>query len=134
MVVQSFKPLSVKGWNVAIQMDLYQWIMILIAMISTVIATIKILWGRIETNLNNNFQVMQNRLEDVAKQSAQNHDDIRDLERKFYKFQIDLPHVYVAREDYIRGQTLIEAKLDALASKIENVQIRQGMNKQWQIS
>ena len=114
----------------AIQMDLYQWNMILIAMISTVIATIKILWGRIETNLNNNFQVMQNRLEDVAKQSAQNHDDIRDLERKFYKFQIDLPHVYVAREDYIRGQTVIEAKLDALASKIENVQIRQGMNKQ----
>ena len=99
-------------------MDLYQWIMILIAMISTVIATIKILWGRIETNLNNNFQVMQNRLEDVAKQSAQNHDDIRDLERKFYKFQIDLPHVYVAREDYIRGQTVIEAKLDALALKI----------------
>ena len=114
----------------AIQMDLYQWIMILIAMISTVIATIKILWGRIETNLNNNFQVMQNRLEDVAKQSAQNHDDIRDLERKFYKFQIDLPHVYVAREDYISGQTLIEAKTDALALKIENVQIRQGMNKQ----
>jgi len=115
---------------VAIQLEAYQWIMILITIIGTVIATIKILWGRIEENLNNNFQVMQTKLEDVAKQSAQNSDDIRDLERKFYKFQIDLPHTYVAREDYIRGQTVIEAKLDALALKIENVQIRQGMNKQ----
>ena len=114
----------------AIQLEAYHWIMILTSIIGTVITTIKILWGRIEENLNNNFQVMQNKLEDVAKQSAQNSDDIRDLERKFYKFQIDLPHTYVAREDYIRGQTVIEAKLDALASKIENVQIRQGMNKQ----
>lgn len=113
----------------AIQLDVYQWIMILVTIIGTVIGTIKILWSRIEENLNTNFQVMQSKLEDVAKQSEQNHVDIRDLERKFYKFQIDLPHAYVAREDYIRGQTVIEAKLDALASKIENVQIRQGMNQ-----
>ena len=114
----------------AIQMDVYQWLMVLIAVISIVIATIKILWVRIEENLNNNFQVLHNKLEDVAKQSEQNHADIRELERQFYKLQIDLPHAYVAREDYIRGQTVIEAKLDALALKIENVQIRQGMNKQ----
>lgn len=125
-----YKHLQAKEFNVAIQLEAYQWIMILISTIGTVVATIKILWARIEQNLNNNFQVVQSKLEEVAKQSEQNHTDIRDLERKFYKFQIDLPHTYVAREDYIRGQTVIEAKLDALASKIENVQIRQGMNKQ----
>lgn len=125
-----YKHLQAKEFNVAIQLEAYQWIMILISTIGTVVATIKILWARIEQNLNNNFQVVQSKLEEVAKQSEQNHVDIRDLERKFYKFQIDLPHAYVAREDYIRGQTVIEAKLDALASKIENVQIRQGMNKQ----
>ncbi|OTG87685.1 hypothetical protein B9T31_04090 [Acinetobacter sp. ANC 4558] len=114
----------------SIQLEAYQWIMILITIITTVVTTIKILWGRIEENLNSNFQVVQNKLEDVSKQSEQNQSEIRDLERKFYKFQIDLPHAYVAREDYIRGQTVIEAKLDALASKIENVQIRQGMNKE----
>jgi len=124
-----YRRLQAKESNVAIQLEAYQWIMILISIIGTVIGTIKILWGRIEQNLNNNFKVVQNKLEEVAKQSEQNHADIRDLERKFYKFQIDLPHTYVAREDYIRGQTVIEAKLDALASKIENVQIRQGMNK-----
>ena len=31
---------------------------------------------------------------------------------------------YVRREDYIRGQSVIESKLDGLALKIENVQLR----------
>lgn len=53
--------------------------------------------------------------------------DVRNLERELYQLKIDLPQTYVAREDYIRGQTVIEAKLDAVAAKIENVQIKQGI-------
>lgn len=113
----------------AIQLEAYQWISLLVTVISVVIGTVKILWGRIEINLNTNFKTVQSQLEDVSKQAAKSQQDVRELERKFYQFQIDLPHTYVAREDYIRGQTVIEAKLDSLASKIENVQIRQGMNK-----
>ncbi|OAL81315.1 hypothetical protein AY606_00755 [Acinetobacter sp. SFB] len=111
----------------AIQLEAYQWILVLITVISTVVGTVKILWGRIELNLNTNFKTVQNQLEDVSKQAAKSQQDVRELERKFYQFQIDLPHSYVAREDYIRGQTVIEAKLDALASKLETVQIKQGM-------
>jgi hypothetical protein len=40
----------------------------------------------------------------------------------------DLPNLYVRREDYIRGQTIIESKLDALYSKLEVVQL-QGVKK-----
>ncbi len=101
--------------------------MLLVSIISTVVATIKILWARIEKNLDSSFHAMQVKLEDVATQAGQCQSDIRDLERKLYQFQIDLPHAYVARDDYIRGQTVIEAKLDALATKLENVQIKQGM-------
>ncbi|MEG2262984.1 MAG: hypothetical protein RSC68_01270 [Acinetobacter sp.] len=111
----------------AIQLEAYQWILVLITVISTVVGTVKILWGRIELNLNTNFKTVQNQLEEVSKQAAKSQQDVRELERKFYQFQIDLPHSYVAREDYIRGQTVIEAKLDALASKLETVQIKQGM-------
>lgn len=114
----------------AIQLEAYQWISLLVTVISVVIGTVKILWGRIEINLNTNFKTVQSQLEEVSKQAAKSQQDVRELERKFYQFQIDLPHTYVAREDYIRGQTVIEAKLDSLASKIENVQIRQGINKQ----
>lgn len=111
----------------AIQLDAYQWIMVLISVIGTVLGTVKILWSRIELNLNSNFSAVQQKLDDVAKQTVQNQADLRKLEREFYQFQIQLPHSYVAREDYIRGQTIIEAKLDALASKMETVQIKQGM-------
>ena len=38
------------------------------------------------------------------------------------RFQAELPVQYVRREDYIRGQTVIEAKLDALYNKLEVVQ------------
>ena len=38
------------------------------------------------------------------------------------RFKADLPLNYVRREDYIRGQTVIEAKLDALYNKLEVVQ------------
>ncbi|MBX9447863.1 hypothetical protein [Dickeya chrysanthemi] len=44
------------------------------------------------------------------------------LERDFMALKADLPLNYVRREDYIRGQTVIEAKLDALYNKLELVQ------------
>lgn len=44
------------------------------------------------------------------------------LEREFLEFRADLPLHYVRREDYLRGQAIIEAKLDAVYSKIELIQ------------
>ncbi|GDO99272.1 hypothetical protein [Escherichia coli] len=52
----------------------------------------------------------------------QSSDSWGQLEREFMRFQADLPLNYVRREDYIRGQTVIEAKLDALYNKLEMVQ------------
>ena len=54
-------------------------------------------------------------------------EDLRKLEREFLQFQADMPFRYIARDDYIRGQTVIEAKLDAVAEKLEKVQIKQGI-------
>lgn len=47
------------------------------------------------------------------------------VETQLLELRIELPEKYVRREDYIRGQTVIEAKLDAINSKVELVQ-RQG--------
>lgn len=46
------------------------------------------------------------------------------IERDLLKLQADMPLHYVRREDYIRGQSVIEAKLDAVASKLETAQLR----------
>ena len=47
------------------------------------------------------------------------------LEREMLNLKAELPVNYVRREDYIRGQSVIEAKLDALAGKIELYQLKQ---------
>lgn len=53
-------------------------------------------------------------------------DRIPDIEREFLLLKADLPLHYVRREDYVRGQSVLESKLDALAIRIENVQLRKG--------
>ena len=50
----------------------------------------------------------------------------RDLEREFHRLRAELPEKYVRREDYIRGQTVIEAKLDAINSELKVVQMKGG--------
>lgn len=46
------------------------------------------------------------------------------LEREFLEFKAELPLHYVRREDYVRGQSIIEAKLDALYSELKLVQLK----------
>ena len=58
-------------------------------------------------------------LEQALQQSASNWGG---LEKGFMRFKGDLPLNYVRREDYIRGHTVIEAKLDALYNKLDVVQ------------
>ena len=48
-----------------------------------------------------------------------------EIERDVMNLRAELPDKYVRREDYIRGQTLIESKLDGLAMRIENWQLRE---------
>lgn len=43
--------------------------------------------------------------------------DLRTLERRFLEFLAELPRDYMRREDHIRFETVINAKLDALAAK-----------------
>lgn len=46
------------------------------------------------------------------------------VERELLNLKAELPLHYVRREDYIRGQSVIEAKLDGLGIKLENAQLR----------
>jgi hypothetical protein len=111
-----------------LQLEFYQFAMLLITVLGAVIGSVKVIWSRIEKNLDQNFNTIERQLSDVAKQAADGQKEVRALELKFLEFKAELPRVYVAREDYIRGQTVIEAKLDAVAAKLENVQIHQGVN------
>ena len=54
---------------------------------------------------------------------AMSRDWIR-VEREFLDWKAALPLTYVMRDDYVRNQTVIEAKLDSVALRIENLQLK----------
>ena len=53
---------------------------------------------------------------ECAKDAATKADD---NEKSILKLRAELPIEYVRRDDWIRNQTVIEAKLDALATKLD---------------
>ncbi|PAT41201.1 hypothetical protein CK623_02880 [Vandammella animalimorsus] len=64
------------------------------------------------------------RLDSIETASHSQAERVHQLERDLLRFQAELPMQYVRREDYIRGQSTIEAKLDSLAGKLEIYQLR----------
>lgn len=70
---------------------------------------------------------LDDRLDRMAAAQERDTDEWRRVERELMELRADLPVHYVRREDYIRGQSVIEAKLDSLALKMENVQLKTGV-------
>lgn len=62
-------------------------------------------------------------LEKALKQQADNESRILarvpDLERELLEFKAQMPDKYVRRDDYIRGQSVLESKIDALAVRLD---------------
>lgn len=74
--------------------------------------------------LDQRFISIQSDLTKRAAEDAEVAKQLRQFEKDFLTFQRDIPLQYVRREDYIRGQTVIESKLDAVYSKLEVVQLQ----------
>lgn len=122
-----------------VQIELWALLTFLIGLLITFLGCVfgfaKVLGGQIDKRLDEKFQAQETAREAGAK-SLREHIDryialgdrtatqVTNLERDFLKWQADLPVHYVRREDYVRGQTVIEAKLDALYNKLEVVQIK----------
>jgi len=68
----------------------------------------------LRTKSQEHWEIRLNQIESLA----------RVTEKDLLLMRGDLPNLYVRREDYIRGQTVIESKLDAVYSKLELVQIQ----------
>lgn len=75
-----------------------------------------------------NHEQVQRRLDSMEASAREEMGNWQRIERDLLKMQADMPLHYVRREDYIRGQSIVEAKLDGLASKIDNAQLRAALN------
>ena len=121
-----------------VQVEFWQLITLLLSFLGFLFAAGKLLLSQIDRRLNERFETIEKaREEDQAtwRQTFAQHLDeerretdlLRNIEREFLRFQAELPLQYVRREDYVRGQSVIEAKLDALYNKLEVVQMK-GVN------
>lgn len=116
--------------------ELIGWAISLLGIFTTiVIALVKMLLTSFEKRLGERFAA-----QDEARKAASLHWEanfskvlerqdkdaqaLAQLERAFLRFQAELPLEYVRREDWVRGQSVIEAKLDGLALKFENILLK----------
>jgi len=104
-----------------IEIELWHLITLLLAFFSVVGVFGRVLLGQIDKRLDERFTVQTSLLQDTTGK-------VTKLERDFLEWRAELPIHYVRREDYVRGQTVIEAKLDALYNKLEVVQMKGNAN------
>jgi hypothetical protein len=118
-----------------VQVEFWQLVTLLVAFFSFVGAVGKLLLNQIDKRLDERFtaqeevrkgaqKIWQKAFDDHMAAERRETEALHQLEKDFLRFQGDLPLHYIRREDYIRNQTIIEAKLDGLALKLENIQLK----------
>ena len=111
-----------------IEMELWHLITLLVAFFGCVGTFGKLLLSQVERRWAERDVALTKALSDHANEEKKTATALSTLERDFLKWQAELPINYVRREDYVRGQSVIEAKLDALYSKLEVVQMKGAQN------
>lgn len=104
-----------------IQIEVWHLVTLGGTLISAFAAMFKVLLGQHQRHQDRRFDA----IEANAKVDAGHWQTV---ERDLLTLKAELPLHYVRREDYIRGQSVIESKLDGLATKIENAQLRGVLN------
>jgi len=118
-----------------VQMEFWQLLTLLLAFFGFVAGSAKVLFSQIDRRLNERFAALEaaRQMADSAMQATLNrHAEeeqkvvtrLQALDRDFMQWKAELPLQYVRREDYVRGQTVLEAKMDALYNKLEVVQMK----------
>jgi hypothetical protein len=114
-----------------VQIELWHLITLLLSFFGAVAGFGKLLLTQFEKRQAERFAAQEE-----ARNAAAEHWDRRFIqlenvarewlrvEREFLAFKADLPMTYVMRDDYVRNQTVIEAKLDSVALRLENLQLK----------
>lgn len=121
----------------ALQVEFWQLVLLLVSFLGFAFTAGSVLLKQIDKRLDERFAAQE-----TSRQESQRHWDSkftgleqagRDevyqwqrIDRDLLQLRADLPLNYVRREDYIRNQTVLEAKLDTVAAEIRNLQIKGG--------
>ncbi|OBY87560.1 hypothetical protein A6723_006670 [Pseudomonas sp. AU11447] len=121
-------------------MEVIGWAVTLLgAFAGIVVALVKLLLWQFEKRLSEKFAAQDEARREASKHWEDNfakvlerqdkgEEAVQQLERAFLNFKADLPFKYVGREDWARGHSIIEAKLDGLALRYENILLKGARN------
>lgn len=84
----------------------------------------KVIGGQVDRRLSEKFQAQSESITLYAASATRTAEALRQLEQEFLNWKGTLPVTYVLREDYIRGQVVLEAKQDAQRAEIKVVQLQ----------
>jgi hypothetical protein len=111
-----------------VEIQLWQMITLLLSFFGCVAGFWKIIEARREKSDDRRWEDLHRhidaRFQAIAEHQKTEWAQWQQLDRKFMEFKAELPREYVRREDYIRGQSVVESKIDALALKIENILLK----------
>lgn len=105
-------------------LDTWQTISLVALLLGAFVGLLKMLMGQQFRHIDAAFKTQNERLDKIEKASEAESTQWQRVERELLGLKAELPVAYVRRDDYIRGQSVLEAKLDGLATKIENAQLR----------
>lgn len=107
-----------------VQVELWHLVGLLLSFLGFAFAAGKLLLGTVQRHIDTRFDTQARRLQEIEQAGKDEASQWQRVERELMGLKADLPLAYVRRDDYIRGQSVLEAKLDGLATKIENAQLR----------
>lgn len=103
---------------------------VILAMIGGYWALAKMVVAQFNAGLDIRFEAMDRaRLEGrkaFEERFRQLEAKTKELDSDVRRILIELPREYVRQQDYVRNQTVIEAKIDGLALKMENNWLKSG--------
>ncbi|MGQ0530003.1 MAG: hypothetical protein ACT4PG_09360 [Panacagrimonas sp.] len=108
-----------------VELELWHLISLLLAFFGCVAGFFKMLMAQIDKRLDERFDSQDEALTAIRQANHNDATQWQRLDRDMLQLRADLPLHYVRREDYIRGQTVLESKMDGLYTKIENLQLRE---------
>lgn len=108
----------------SIEITLWQLVTLLLTFFGACAGAGKLLLAQTQRHMDERFAMVSASMANIEAANKEEAQQWKQIERDMMALRAELPLEYVRREDYIRGQSVIEAKLDGLAVKLENAQLR----------
>ena len=120
-----------------VELELWHLILLLLSFLGAVWAFAQVFFAQVDRRLDARFDSMERaraessntwtqRFDELRKSSAQEIEHWHRVERDLMALKVEMPREYIRREDHIRFETTIIAKLDVLNTRLDLQSEREG--------